>query len=260
MASMLRAVVGWAGNVLLHPLCPRPTRCAAGPCGARPRSPGFRRFVLAAGLGLAAGPAASMPPDADLCDRAAEVASLETGVPLSLLRAVARTESGRAADGDAASDASPWPWTIQHAGTGVWLPSRDAALERAQEIIAAGETNLDLGCFQLNLRWHGAAFPSLEAMLDPQENARYAARHLADLFARTGSWQDATGAYHSGDPERAAAYVDRVRASHARRVAAAPAEAPPDEAAPAAPSQRFGLLRPAGAILTAARGPLVGAP
>lgn len=229
------------------------------PAGCRRVLPWMSLSLLAAWACLVL-PAIAMTADSDLCDLAAETAAAETGVPLSLLRAVARTESGRSATGDPEADAQPWPWTIRHGGSGDWLDSRAAALARAEELAAAGETNVDLGCFQINLHWHGAAFPSLDAMLDPTENARYAARHLAELFARTGDWRAATGAYHSGDPERAAAYAERVKASHARRLTATAATPDPDPAPPAATIARFGLSPANGTMLTAARGPLIGGP
>jgi hypothetical protein len=91
------------------------------------------------------------------CDIAAAEAAAETGVPLSILRALARTESGRTRDGVFA----PWPWTVNNAGDGRWFPGLTSAQDHVSRLRAAGETNLDIGCFQINLRWHGHAFSSL---------------------------------------------------------------------------------------------------
>lgn len=68
----------------------------------------------------------------------------------------------------------------------------------------------DIGCFQINSRWHGAAFTSVDQMFDPVENALYAARYLRRLHAEMGSWSAAIAAYHSRDPVRGQAYLDRV--------------------------------------------------
>lgn len=54
------------------------------------------------------------------------------------------------------------------------------------EQIGQGAGNLDIGCFQLNYRWHGAAFASLADMFDPDRNATYAADYLASHYQRTG--------------------------------------------------------------------------
>ena len=52
-------------------------------------------------------------------------------------------------------------------------------------------------------------------MFDPLANARYAARFLTDLYAETGDWSRAAGAYHSRTKEFSDRYrtrFDRIRA------------------------------------------------
>lgn len=181
--------------------------------------------VLAACLALGAGAGVPAP---EVCDHAARQAAAATGVPLDLLRAIARVETGR---GGAGADRQPWPWALNLGGDGRWLPSQAAAQALAEAAIAGGRRNLDLGCFQLNYRWHGDAFPSVAAMLEPQDNALHAARFLADLRARLGNWAAAAGAYHSSDPDRAAAYRARVELELAA-LSGAPDRAP-DRAADA---------------------------
>jgi len=80
----------------------------------------------------------------------------------------------------------PWPWTINADGRGHWLATRAAAIGLARDRIAEGSTRFDVGCFQLNVKWHGRAFDSLDDMIDPARNARYAARFLASLKAELG--------------------------------------------------------------------------
>ena len=145
-------------------------------------------------------PATSDAPS--LCLAAAQKASRATGVPLEVLMAISLTESGRKADGRFA----PWPWTLNIAGKGYFLPDRQAALDLAGRTLEGGETSFDLGCFQVNYRWHGAAFGSIEEMLDPDRNALYAAQFLAGLHAESGDWSVAAGHYHSRTPENAARY------------------------------------------------------
>jgi hypothetical protein len=92
-----------------------------------------------------------------------------------------------------------------------------------------GTTNIDLGCFQLNYRWHGEAFGSIDEMLDPQANALYAARFLGRKYAETGDWALAAAAYHSGTPEFADRYRSRFEAVYAALTGDTPlsAEDPP---------------------------------
>jgi len=162
---------------------------------------------LAAAFGLAAGTATALPalPATDpaaMCRAAAEDAARTTGVPLRVLMAVALTESARRHEGGVV----PWPWTMNLAGDGRWFDNRSAALAAARAARDSGEARFDLGCFQINYRWHGHRFASLEAMLDPAANALYAARFLARLHAETGDWTRAAGHYHSRTPHHAARY------------------------------------------------------
>ncbi len=141
---------------------------------------------------------------ATACDAAARRAAEEAGVPEPVMLAIARVESGRSQ--------TPWPWTVNHAGEGHWFKTEREALDFAEARIAEGESNLDIGCFQVNLRWHGENFTGLEAMFDPEENARYAAHFLGRLHASEGNWVNAVAAYHSRTPAHAEAYVEKVEA------------------------------------------------
>ncbi|PWK59807.1 lytic transglycosylase domain-containing protein [Roseicyclus mahoneyensis] len=144
---------------------------------------------------------------AHLCDAAADRAAREIGVPLSVLRSLTRVETGRG-QGDTIE---PWPWTLNMGGDGRWHDSEASALAAARQAIAGGRRNIDIGCFQINYHWHGAAFADPSRMLDPVENARYAARFLRDLHAELGDWTAAAGAFHSRNPDHAARYLARYR-------------------------------------------------
>jgi soluble lytic murein transglycosylase-like protein len=164
-------------------------------------------LVMIAGLLPALPPAAVATPDpSGQCVKAADAAAKEVGVPPDILQAVALAESGRAV-GDRLQ---PWPWAVNFAGQGRWYDDPTSAELAVAERLALGATNVDIGCFQLNYRWHGDAFPSIGAMFDPDRNARYAARFLAEKFAETGDWVEAAAAYHSRSPEHAARYKSRV--------------------------------------------------
>ncbi len=155
----------------------------------------------------AATPASGDP--AGLCIAAARTAAAETGVPASVLVAITQAETGRG------NDARPWPWTVNMEGEGRWFDDAAAARAFAEGRAAAGARSFDIGCFQINHRWHGQAFESIAAMFDPLENARYAARFLADLRVETGDWSLAAGAYHSRTPENAQRYRARFDRLHA---------------------------------------------
>jgi Transglycosylase SLT domain len=143
-----------------------------------------------------------------LCTRAARLAAEATGVPYEALLALSVVETGR--------DLRPWPWTVNLGGVGRWLDTADEAARLVAEALDRGATNVDIGCFQLNYRWHAAAFHSVEDMLDPDRNAMYAATYLAERYARTGDWALAAAAYHSSTPEHAERYQARFEETAAR--------------------------------------------
>ncbi|WP_328801805.1 lytic transglycosylase domain-containing protein [Pseudoroseicyclus tamaricis] len=212
----------WLRRVLLVPLL-----------GAWPLWPGEAQAL------------AAMPPD-QICDAAAARAAESTGVPLAVLRTITRTETGRGRGGTL----QPWPWTVNAAGEGRWFDSRAEALAWARSKAEAGARNFDVGCFQINYRWHGQNFPSIDAMFDPAENALYAARFLAGLHGELGDWTAAAGAFHSRTETHASRY--RARFTEIRAALPPMDTAPPVLASragsPALPRQNaFPLLQSGGA-------------
>lgn len=157
-----------------------------------------------------------------LCDQAAEQAAATSSVPLQVLLAITRVETGRHSDGAL----RPWPWSINLAGEGYWFTDATEAMAFANDQLATGRENFDVGCFQINLHWHGAQFASLEEAFDPDANAAYAATFLTELYESEGGWPEAVAAYHSRTPEKAADYLQKVEAILADLGSASPTDAP----------------------------------
>ena len=139
------------------------------------------------------------------CDYAAAAAAESSGVPIDILLAITRVETGR---GDGAQ---PWPWTINADGQGNWYDTKEQAVAAATAHLTDGTGTFDAGCFQLNIRWHGDGFASLSDMFDPGRNAGYAAAFLLQLYQESGNWSDAVSAYHSRTPDLAESYLQKVR-------------------------------------------------
>jgi hypothetical protein len=157
-----------------------------------------------------ASPAAADP--AAICERAIVEGARKSGVPQEVLHAISLTETGRPSGGRL----RPWPWAINREGKGFWFQTREEAMAFARRSLAEGRRSFDVSCFQINYHWHGHNFASLESMFDPDVAASYAARFLRDLYAETGSWSRAAGAYHSRTPHYATIYrsrFDRILAS-----------------------------------------------
>lgn len=153
---------------------------------------------------LMATPALANLPD---CEGLAAVAGQEAGLPETLLPAVARMESGYAIDG---VDRRAWPWTLNQGGRSMYFDTRAEALAYLEQAVAEGVTNIDVGCMQINYRWHHDNFPSLADMLDPDLNTRYGAQFMAELYNQLGGWDAATASYHSRNTDRGGAYRERV--------------------------------------------------
>lgn len=127
-----------------------------------------------------------------------------------LLHAIGLVESGRrvAPSGERRS----WPWTVSAEGIGTYYPTKTDAITAVQALQARGITSVDVGCMQVNLFYHPNAFRSLDEAFDPVPNARYAARFLTSLYARTRDWPAAAAAYHSFTPGPAAQYAKLISA------------------------------------------------
>ncbi|MEM7169065.1 MAG: lytic transglycosylase domain-containing protein [Pseudomonadota bacterium] len=166
-------------------------------------------------LGAVTGPARAAELDLvastwSLCAQQAHQVEQDHGMPRHLLLAIAEVESGRWHSPSRENLA--WPWTVMAKGKGRYLPSKAAAIAEVQALQAEGVTNIDVGCMQVNLHYHGDQFSSLEAAFDPVQNLRYAAGFLADLRADANSWTMAIGHYHSKTPKFGSKYRRKVLA------------------------------------------------
>jgi len=142
------------------------------------------------------------------CEAIAAKVETATGLPQGILSSISRVESGHAwPDGSVKG----WPWATNNRGKGKYFQKREEALKYIKKVIDRGDHNIDVGCMQINYRWHGKAFKSLEQMIDPAYNIPYAARFLSTLYERHGNWDKAIKYYHSGNSKYNRAYLARVK-------------------------------------------------
>lgn len=156
----------------------------------------------------------------DICSQAIDRVETDRKMPRELMTAISHVESGR---WDAREEALyAWPWTVTNGPDGQYFPSKAAAIAHVRKLQAKGIRNIDVGCMQINLRYHPDAFENLESALDPETNAAYSAELLGKLFQAHKSWGEAIKHYHSPNAKFNRPYHDKVvrQWNAARRVAA----------------------------------------
>lgn len=176
------AVADWArGRIAgapMAPLTPAASTAAPPPAQAPPS-------------GAAAPTTGVRPaPEGGPCEAEIARAARRWGVPTGVLHAVGLTETGR---GGVLS-----PYALNIDGVTVFPASAEAALRRFEQARSDGAKFVDMGCMQINHRFHAAAFPSTAAMLEPARNVDYAARFLKQLRDRHGGWTLAVARYNAG--------------------------------------------------------------
>ncbi|MDQ0348956.1 lytic transglycosylase domain-containing protein [Ancylobacter vacuolatus] len=125
-----------------------------------------------------------------VCEAAMARASAKYGVPLAILYAVGLTETG--------GNGTLQPFAMNAGGKSHVATSAADGARKLKEFNARGVSLVDLGCMQINHRWHGEQFASVADMFDPERNVDYAARFLAELRQRHGNWTMAAARYNAG--------------------------------------------------------------
>jgi hypothetical protein len=147
---------------------------------------------------------------AEMCRDQAMIAERSAGIPGGLLLAIGVHESGRY--DPQTGRALPWPWSVNRDGQGKIFGTQAEAVAYVAEAQRAGSRSIDVGCFQISLKYHPGAFASLEEAFDPTANAAYAARFLRELYDREGNWEAAVADYHSATSWFGEPYRDAVLA------------------------------------------------
>ncbi|RVV96886.1 lytic transglycosylase domain-containing protein [Mesobaculum littorinae] len=173
------------------------------PHAARANWQGF--YAAPAGGGTPRAAASGQPAEA-ICVREILKAQLRHGIPGNLLLGIGLQETGTTRGGQL----TVWPYAVNAAGEGRIFDSRADAMGWVSQRQAEGVESIDVGCMQINLRWHPDAFATLEDGFDPAVNVDYAARFLRGLYDKTGDWVLAAGSYHSFSPEKREIYLSAL--------------------------------------------------
>jgi hypothetical protein len=142
-----------------------------------------------------------------VCEKIIKNIESLTGIPEGLLLGIGKTEAGRIID---KKELRVWPWTVNHAGKSLFFDNKKQMKNYVLKHLTKGDNNLDVGCMQVNLKWHKHNFKQVNDMISPEPNISYAASFLVQLKNKYGNWNEAIKNYHSSDPDKNKPYLDKV--------------------------------------------------
>lgn len=125
-----------------------------------------------------------------------------------LLTSISNVETGRW--NERLQQKAAWPWTVNVKGKGYFYKTKAEAVAAVKNWQKRGYKSIDVGCMQVNLRFHGKKFASLEEAFDPEKNVDVAARFLKKRHQSRGDWMKAATDYHSKRPSKARAYKKKL--------------------------------------------------
>ncbi len=144
------------------------------------------------------------------CEYLASVAEEKKDFPAGILSSISNVEAGRIIGNNPKRG---WPWTVNHAGEGLFFENKSEAIQYVKRYLKQGDVNMDVGCMQISLKWHSDNFDTLEQAFDPVVNINYAADFLKKLFSIHKDWNLAIKHYHSSDPKKNVKYHQKVLAA-----------------------------------------------
>lgn len=158
-----------------------------------------------------------MPENYELCETAVIGAEEKYHIQANLLQTIASVESGRW--DEKAGRRIAWPWTVHANGEGRYYKTRREAVAAVRALQQQGVTNIDVGCMQINLKYHGQAFSSLEEAFEPEKNVAYSAQFLRRLYQKnSGNWVKTAMQYHSRNNRKGLNYKKRLEKHYAEFV------------------------------------------
>ena len=153
--------------------------------------------------------------DAMVCRDAALKYEKQYQIKEHMLQTITNVETGRW--NQEQGQTLGWPWTVNAQGKGRFYSSKAEAVKAVKELQAKGVKSIDVGCMQINLKYHADAFESIEDAFDPYKNVEYGAKFLKKLYKNKGNdWMKAAMAYHSGVLKKALRYKKKLVVAYAK--------------------------------------------
>ena len=142
-----------------------------------------------------------------LCENTIESVELQTDIPKGLLLGIGKAEAIRKIN----NKYIIWPWTANHAGKSLFFDNKEQMKNYVFKNLKRKDFNIDVGCMQINIKWHKNNFKKISDMFEVNPNISYAASFLKQLKNKHGSWDKAIKHYHSSDPKKNNPYLIKVK-------------------------------------------------
>ena len=142
-----------------------------------------------------------------LCENTIESVELQTDIPKGLLLGIGKAEAIRKIN----NKYIIWPWTANHAGKSLFFDNKEQMKNYVFKNLERKDYNIDVGCMQINIKWHKNNFKKISDMFEVNPNISYAASFLKQLKNKHGSWDKAIKRYHSSDPKKNNPYLIKVK-------------------------------------------------
>ena len=142
-----------------------------------------------------------------LCENTIESIETQTDIPKGLLLGIGKAEAIRKIKNKFVI----WPWTLNHAGKSMFFDTKKQMRNYVFKNLKRNDFNIDVGCMQINIKWHKNNFKKISDMFEVNPNISYAASFLQQLKNKHGSWDKAIKHYHSSDPRKNNPYLIKVK-------------------------------------------------
>jgi hypothetical protein len=142
------------------------------------------------------------------CLNAIKLFERKYDIPKNFLYLISLVESGKYDKNS--RRLQPWPWTANINGESRFFSTKNELIKALKIHIANGKENIDIGCNQINYKYHKHNFSNIEQMVSPYHNVGYSAYYLASNYQKTNNWQDAIAMYHSKNPLHSSKYMTKI--------------------------------------------------
>jgi len=138
--------------------------------------------------------------DPNSCKANIERTAKDLDVSGEVLKAIAQVESDYN------------PYAVNFEGKSFIFDNRSDALKFVKGKLAMGKKSIDVGCMQINLKYHPTAFEHLEDAFVADKNVAYGAKYLKKLYMQEHNYGKAIALYHASEKQYQKNYLCRIKA------------------------------------------------